>query len=83
MNNEVDQKHLLIEDTERGIWRFQQGALRALKKGGYTRNKACRCGSGIKFKHCCLPSLTTNTIKPKELAALLQKLKIVAPKGAN
>lgn len=83
MNNEVDQKHLLIEDTERGIWRFQQGALRALKNGGYTRNKACRCGSGVKFKKCCLPGLTTNTIKPKELAALLQKLKIVAPKGAN
>ncbi len=20
------------------------------------RNKSCQCGSGIKFKHCCLPA---------------------------
>jgi preprotein translocase subunit SecA len=34
----------LAEKTERQRWRAA------------ARNDPCPCGSGLKFKHCCLPS---------------------------
>ena len=54
------------------------GALRALKSGGYTRNAPCRCGSGKKFKKCCLPELESETMTGTRLNELLTKLKLKA-----
>ena len=38
---------------EDGLWYYQQGEC-TVKRGKVERNRPCPCGSGKKFKRCCL-----------------------------
>ena len=40
-----------------------QPLVRRGKKVG--RNEKCTCGSGKKYKHCCLPKIKANELPPK------------------
>ena len=44
------------ENEERKTNKEEQERLKALCKG-LTRNDKCGCGSGLKFKNCCLPKI--------------------------
>lgn len=44
------------ENEERKVKQEEQAKLKALYKG-LTRNDKCGCGSGLKFKNCCLPKI--------------------------
>lgn len=44
------------ENEERKVKKEEQERLKSLYKG-LTRNDKCGCGSGLKFKNCCLPKI--------------------------
>ena len=53
-----------VEPYLRRVWRGQGPVVARVKVG---RNKLCPCGSGQKFKRCCLEKVTENpyVTKPK------------------
>jgi uncharacterized protein YecA (UPF0149 family) len=47
----------VVQNAEDRARKLSHAPLRALALEGVSRNTRCPCGSGKKFKHCCIGTL--------------------------
>ena len=52
-----EKKDKIIKMKKEAFMKFKPQVAEALNKGKIGRNEPCPCGSGSKFKKCCLPKI--------------------------